>query len=57
MSIAWLQMLGPWEIGIAIFLILLLFGGKKLPQLARGLGESFKELRKGARELHKDDDE
>ena len=30
--------LGPWEIGLIIIVIIILFGGKKLPELARGLG-------------------
>ncbi len=32
---------------IILAIVLLLFGGKKLPQLSRSLGESMKELRKG----------
>lgn len=39
--------LGPMEILLILLVILLLFGGSKLPQLARGLGQSFKEF-KGA---------
>ena len=56
-TIAFLAGFGLWEIGILIFLFLLLFGGKKLPQLARGIGESIRELRKGTRELHDDSDD
>jgi len=33
-TIAFLAGLGLWEIGIIVFVLLLLFGGKKLPQLA-----------------------
>ena len=43
---------GP-ELLIVLFIILLLFGGTKLPSLARGLGQSVKEFKKAAR----DDDE
>lgn len=38
--------LGPWEIALIVFLALLLFGGKKLPTLARDLGSGIKEFRK-----------
>jgi sec-independent protein translocase protein TatA len=39
--------LGPMELIIIFLVILLLFGGKKLPELARSVGDSMKELRKG----------
>ncbi len=40
-------MVGPWQILIIVFVIILLFGAKKLPQLARSLGESIGEFKKG----------
>jgi len=40
---------GPVEIIIVIVILLLLFGPKKIPQLARGLGSSFTEFKKGLR--------
>lgn len=39
--------LGTPELIIILLIILLLFGGRKLPELARSLGGSMKELRKG----------
>ncbi len=39
--------LGTPELLIILAIVLLLFGGKKLPQLSRSLGESMHELRKG----------
>ncbi len=32
---------------IILVIVLVLFGGKKLPELARGIGQSVKEVRKG----------
>lgn len=37
--------LGPTELIVILLIILLLFGAKKLPELARSLGSSAKELR------------
>lgn len=41
---------------IALVITLLFVGGKKLPELARGVGESIKEIKKGFREDDKEDD-
>lgn len=38
---------GGWELIIILVVILLLFGARKLPDLARSLGASAKEFRKG----------
>lgn len=39
--------LGTPELIIILLVVLLLVGGKKLPELARSVGESMQELRKG----------
>jgi sec-independent protein translocase protein TatA len=39
--------LGAPELIIILAIVLLLFGGKKLPQLSRSLGDAMRELRKG----------
>lgn len=39
--------LGPVELGIILVIILVLFGGKKLPELSKSIGQSMKELRSG----------
>ena len=47
--------LGPMELIIIFLIILLLFGAKKLPELARTIGTSAKELKKGLADEKKDD--
>lgn len=42
---------GPMQIAIIVFVIILLFGAKKLPQLARGVGESLNEFQKARKEM------
>lgn len=42
--------LGPPELAILLVIILVLFGGAKLPQLARSLGQAQKEFRQGMSE-------
>lgn len=39
--------LGVQELLLILAIILVLFGGKKIPELSRSIGESIKELRKG----------
>jgi sec-independent protein translocase protein TatA len=38
--------LGPTELLVIVFVIILLFGGKKLPELAKGLGKGIREFKK-----------
>lgn len=42
--------LGTPELVLILLIVLLLFGGKKLPELSRSLGTSMQELRKGLNE-------
>ena len=42
---------GGWEIVLILAVVLLLFGSKKLPELARGLGQGIKEFKKATREV------
>lgn len=39
--------IGPWQAIIIVAVILLLFGGKKIPELMRGLGKGIKEFKDG----------
>ena len=40
-------MLGTWEIILIVLVILLIFGGKKIPELMRGLGKGIKSFKDG----------
>lgn len=54
-----LGMIGPWQIVLIVLVVLLLFGGKKIPELMRGLGKGVKEFKDGINpdEKPKDDNE
>lgn len=47
-------MVGPWQWIIIGLAILLLFGGKKLPELMKGLGGGIKEFKKATQEEDED---
>jgi sec-independent protein translocase protein TatA len=39
-------MFGPWQVVLIILVALLLFGGRKIPELMKGLGQGMKEFKK-----------
>lgn len=43
--------LGPLELGVILFIVVLLFGAKQLPKLGKGVGETIRELKKAANML------
>lgn len=45
-----LGVLGPGQIAIILVIVLLLFGGKKIPELMKGLGSGIKEFKKAAKD-------
>ena len=45
-----LGMIGPWQVVLIVAVVLLLFGGKKIPELMRGLGSGIKEFKDATRE-------
>ena len=47
--------LGPTELLLVLLVVLVLFGGAKLPKLARSMGEAQKEFRSGLRQGNRDD--
>jgi sec-independent protein translocase protein TatA len=56
-SLAAIFGLGGTELVIILLIIVLLFGGAKLPALAKGLGQSIKEFKKAAKEGDDDKDD
>jgi sec-independent protein translocase protein TatA len=49
--------LGPTELIIVLLIVLLIFGGTKLPKLARSMGQASKEFKKGLSEGAADDED
>ena len=49
-----LGMIGPWQIVLIVLVVLLLFGGKKIPELMKGLGRGISEYKKGKEEVEKE---
>lgn len=45
-----LGLVGPWQIALIVVLVLLLFGGKKIPEMMRGLGRGMKEFKDASKE-------
>lgn len=52
-----LQSVGTTEWIVIGAVVLLLFGGKKIPEFFKGLGDAVKEFRKASREIAHSDDE
>ena len=44
-------MIGGWEMVLILAVVLVIFGAKKLPELAKGLGQGIKEFKKATREV------
>jgi sec-independent protein translocase protein TatA len=46
--------LGMGELLIIMFVVLILFGGKKIPEIAKNLGKGISEFKKGVNDLKKE---
>ncbi|MRM82883.1 twin-arginine translocase TatA/TatE family subunit [Riemerella anatipestifer] len=53
MLVAILGVVGPWQIVAVVVVLLLLFGGKKIPELMKGLGSGIKEFKDAVKEEDK----
>lgn len=50
-SILAFGMPGGWELMVIILVVILLFGAKKIPELARGLGKGIREFKDATKEI------
>lgn len=50
-----LGMFGGWEIALIVLIVLIMFGGKKIPELMRGLGKGMKEFKNATKEDNDDE--
>ena len=55
-SMTILGMIGPWQVVLIVLVVLILFGGKKIPELMMGLGKGMKEFKDATKEIDKDKD-
>ena len=51
-----LFVMGVWQWVVIVAVVLLLFGGKKIPELMRGLGSGIKEFKDASKEDNSEDD-
>ncbi len=48
---------GPWQVILIVLVVLLLFGGRKIPELMKGLGQGMKEFKKATKDDKKGEPE
>ena len=53
-SMTILGMIGPWQVVLIVLVVLILFGGTKIPELMKGLGKGMKEFKDATKEIDKD---
>jgi sec-independent protein translocase protein TatA len=46
--------IGVWELLIILVVVLLIFGPRRLPEMAKGIGQSVREFRRGLKEMKND---
>ena len=45
-----LGIVGPWQVVLIIAVVLLLFGGKKIPELMKGIGQGMKDFKNAVKD-------
>jgi sec-independent protein translocase protein TatA len=50
-----MRALEPWHLIVLLVVVLVLFGGKRLPDAARGLGRSMRIFKSEVKQMHDDD--
>lgn len=48
--------MGPWELGIILVIVILLFGAKRLPEMGKSLGLGIREFKKSISAINEDDE-
>ena len=56
-ELAFLGGLGGWEILLILLVLLIFFGAKKIPELAKGLGKGIKEFKNATNEIKEEIEE
>ena len=51
-----LGMLGAWEIALIVIVVLIIFGGRKIPELMKGLGKGMKEFKNATKDDGKENE-
>ena len=54
LTVVYPLMIGTWEIVAIVVVFLFLFGGKKIPELMKGLGQGVKSFKQGMNEVEKE---
>lgn len=52
-----LGVIGPWQVILILAIVLLLFGGRKIPEMMKGLGKGAREFKKGMSGDYDDDED
>lgn len=56
-ELAFLGNLGPMEMFLILLIVIIFFGAKKIPELARGLGQGIKEFKKASSDIKQEIEE